>query len=126
MNKIIAIAIVLGLSLMSAVRADDMACSNSCISDQQQCVSHLGEDTRSNCNAGYRVCVQRCNPRHMNTAYLDGDSARQLLYPRVQRSTISSCASNCALSASVCVDTGNGRSNCRYAQQACESRCSAG
>ena len=125
MNKLIAIAIVIGLTMASAVKADGMACTGACASDHQLCVARLGSAPSDNCSAGYRLCVQRCDPRRSNTAYLDSEASHQSLYRRVGSSKAAVCTNNCALSSRTCVESGNGRSHCRSAQQACEDRCEA-
>ncbi|MES2683933.1 MAG: hypothetical protein V4650_10480 [Pseudomonadota bacterium] len=125
MNKLIAIAIAIGLALASAAKADGLACSGSCASDHQSCVARLGTAPSENCSIGYRVCVQRCDPRRSNTAYLDSFASKQNLYRRVGVDKAAVCNNHCALSSRTCVESGNGRSNCRSAQQACEDRCEA-
>ena len=125
MNKLIAIAIVIGLTLASAAKADGTACTSSCAGDHQSCVARLGTAPSSNCSDGYRLCVQRCDPRRSNTAYLDSVASHQSLYRRVGVDRAAVCNNNCALSSRTCVESGNGRSNCRSAQQACEDRCEA-
>lgn len=125
MNKLIAIAIVIGLALASAAKADGMGCTNGCATDHQLCVTRLGEAARGNCGDSYRLCVQRCDPRRSNTAYLDSEASRRSLHRRAGLDRAAVCSNNCALSSRTCVEAGNDRSNCRSAQQACEERCAA-
>ena len=125
MNKLIAIAIVIGLVLSSAVRADGGRCTAACSSDQEQCLSRLGVKSASNCGDGFRLCVQRCDPRRMNTSYLESDAARRSLYRQRPPSHTALCTNRCALSARGCVEAGNNRNDCRAAQLACEDRCDA-
>lgn len=125
MNKLIAIAIVIGLALASAAKADGMGCTTGCATDHQLCVTRLGEAASGNCGDSYRLCVQRCDPRRSNTAYLDSETSRRSLYRRAGLGKAAVCSNNCALSSRTCVESGNGRSNCLSAQLACEDRCEA-
>lgn len=125
MNKLIAIAIALGLAFTSAVYADGMACNTSCAAEQTQCVTKLGSVAKGNCNDGFRICVQRCDPRRMNTAFLESDASSRTLHRRPSKDVVQACAGQCALSARTCVESGNGRDDCRGAQMACQDRCAS-
>ena len=123
MNKLIAIVIVFGLVLSASVRADGGQCNNACSSEHGQCMDRLGSAATGNCGDGFRLCVQRCNPQRMNTAFLESHSTQRLLARSQPAATANRCDSRCALSAQLCAESGNSGAICRNAQQNCEARC---
>ena len=130
MNKLIALlfagGISLGMSLVSTAQADGASCTASCTVDHNRCTALPGASADGNCGDGYRLCVQRCDPRRMNSSFLESDAVKRSLLQRVASNGAQHCASNCAQSAQACVEVGNGRGNCHNTQVACESRCNAG
>lgn len=125
MNKLIALVIAIGLAIVSAAHANGAACNQSCSNEHSQCLSSLGAAATGNCNDGFRVCVQRCDPRRMNAAYLDSDATRRMLYRRANPDVVTACSGRCALLARTCAESNNGRSECRTAQLACDDRCTS-
>lgn len=123
MNKLIAIVIVFGLVLSASVRADAGRCNTACSAEHGQCVDRLGDAASGNCGDGFRLCVQRCDPQRMNTAFLESDSTRRLLARQQPAASSNRCDDRCALSAQLCAAAGNSGAICRSAQQNCEARC---
>lgn len=83
MNKLTTTLLLAGFALASPVRADGLACNNSCTNEHQQCIAHLGTSASGNCGDGYRLCVQRCDPQRMNSNYLESDAVRRSLQQHV-------------------------------------------
>ncbi len=125
MNKLIAIAIVIGLSISAAVRAESLSCNEGCAVERSQCVTTLGKDSTSNCGDGFRLCVQRCDPRRMNTAFLESNLGTAKLVPSKADAGARACGDNCAMSARLCVNGGNSSTACHSAQTACVARCAS-
>jgi len=123
MNKLIAVVIVLALSVSAAVRAESLSCNSQCVDERSQCIETLGAKSVGNCGDGFRLCVQRCDPRRMNTALLESSFSAPRLAPVKGDRTAQSCTSRCASAARLCVEGGNPASACHGAQLACAERC---
>ncbi len=125
MNKLIAVVIVIGLVLSAAARAEGLACNDSCVSVRSQCIQTLGAESIGNCSDGFRLCVQRCDPRRMNTALLERNFNDARLNPKKADRIAMACGDHCAMSARLCVEGGNPGKACHAAQTACTERCAS-